>query len=590
MIDRRAVPLARVPAFGWAWHGLMRDPVTGSGNPTIYLPNGRTYVGERSGRDRVLRVWSWTYLWDVGRPDLEQTEVEAERGARFDGRAILRGFGGSLYAYGAVYFGSNDPRDQIGWPVRFDGRTGRALLRQPYAGEAPPDTWELLIYPEIVLGGQPVEPVAFLVDVSLSALGQGAGQPDLYEGPELLAPLVEGVSLSVLDISRDGRSLLLGVKPQVTGHLSRMRNVTRWCGLLRLDITGNPGSPGNIGYQLIVEQDRRAALGELVDELSSSMPAVARYTTPMETVSTVQPWPACGIDERVQTAGFTATPNSSPPIRSVEGSESYRYGQTGVMAGAWFGAAGAVEVLRFDSLLEQTLETTVANASTGERRERRVFSAGPTECTAEPMVITDDRAYRLNGQITDDRSYRLTLRGPGGAVDEHLLRVVSTTTEWYDSTRDPYNQRTGRTVVEFNGAVVFDETSPPDGGTLSPGAATPFGFHIPALVSRYHTEVGGLSVGNHQIRVLTGSNKIVLLGHLERTNAGPDPVTFSVALTPAGATGAPITRYAQHDTDPTSSRYGFDSVDAGRLTDGTYNPITHQVERHREDRAICGWV
>lgn len=589
MLDRRAVPLAKVPAFGWAWHGLILSPPAG-GDVTIYLPNGRTYVGEVAGRDRVVRAWPWTYLWDIGRDDLEQTPAEVDRGARFDGRAILRGVGGSLCAYGNAQFGGADPRDVIGWPVRFAGRTGRALLRKPYAGEAPPDTLELLIYPEIVLGGQPVAPVSYLVDVSLDALGQGAGQPDLYEGPELLAPLVDDVNLVALDISRDGRSLLLGVAPIVTAHLSRMRNVTRWCGLLRLDITGNPGSPGDLGYQLIVEQDRRGALGELVDELSGSMPAVARYTAPLETVSTVQPWPECGVDERVQTAGFTTTPNSSPPVNSLEGSESYRYGQMGVMAGAWFDVSGAVEVLRFDSLLEQTLENTVANASTGERREKRVYAAGPTECTAGPLEITDDRAYRLNGSSIDDKSYRLTLRGPGGAVDEHVLRVKSTITEWYDSTQDPRNQSTVHTVIEFNGAVVLDETSPRDGGALSPGAASPFGDHIHQLLSRYHAEAGGLSVGNHQIRVLTGSNKISLLGHLERTDAGPDPVTFSVALTPAGAMGAPITRYAQHDTDPLTRRYGFDSVDAWGLTTASYNPITHQVERHREDRATCSWV
>lgn len=591
MLDRRTPPLSRMKTFGWAWHGLMLQP-RGSSNVTIYLPGGQTYQGTTSGINKILRPAHWTYLWSLGRADQEQTEVEAARGAVFAGAAILRGTSGPFYAYGNAYFGTYDALDICGWPVRFASGTGRALLRirRNSSGEPDPDNLELLVYPAVVLGGQPVDPLLFTLDARLDAIGQGAGQPDLYEGVEELAPLVTGVRFNSLDMSHDGRSILLGLSPQVSANLLRMTNVAQWCGLLRLDITGNPGEPGNIGYQLTVEQDRGQALGDLVDELTGPMDYVARYTKPAETVSTVQPYPDCGVMEVVQVAGFTTEPNTSPPVDSYVGDQLYRHGQTGVMAGAWFDGAGAVQILRFDSLREQHLATSVADGSSGERRERDVYVAGDGACVLDDRTLTDDRAYRLNGLISDERTFTVRLYSlDGGVFDEQVLKTTVTTTEWYDSTQDPDNQSTIHTVVEYNGEVISDVTLQPDGGSLSPGSATPFGYLPSVFPAHYQAEAGGQSVDDHQIRVLNGSNKIVLLGHGVRTTAGPDALTFGNALTPAGTAPGVVTRYAGHDGG-LQPRSGFDSTDARALTRGSYNPITHQVERHREDRAEIAWV
>ena len=178
MLDRKSPPLSRTQVFGWAWHGLMLQP-RGSSAVTIYLPGGQIYAGTTSGVNKILRPAAWTYLWSLGRPDQEQTEAEAARGAMFTGSAILRGSSGPLYAYGNAYFGTYDPLEICGWPVRFAGGTGRALLRirRNSSGEPDPDTLELLIYPAVVLGGPSTDPVLFTFDGRLDALGQGAGQP-----------------------------------------------------------------------------------------------------------------------------------------------------------------------------------------------------------------------------------------------------------------------------------------------------------------------------------------------------------------------------------------------------------------------------
>ena len=591
MLDRRSPPLSRVKAFGWAWHGLMLQP-RGSSSVTIYLPGGQTYAGTTAGVNKILRPAPWTYLWNLGLADQEQTEAEAERGAQFTGYAILRGSSGPLYAYGNAYFGTYDALEICGWPVRFAAGTGRALLRirRNSSGEPDPDTLELLIYPSVVLGGEPADPFFFTFDGRLDALGQGAGQPDLYEGAEALAPLVTGVRFSSLDMSANGRSLLLGLTPLVSANLLRMTNVAQWCGLLRLDIAGDPSEPETLSAELSVEQDRGQALGELVDEITGSMNYVARYTKPAETVSTVQPFPDCGVTEVVQTAGFTSVPNASPGVASYEGNQTYRHGQTGSMAGAWFDGAGAVQVLRFDSIREQHLVTSVEDASSGERRERDIYVAGATECVLDDRTLTDDRAYRLNGLVTDERTFTVRLYGPGGGLfDEQVLKTTFTNTEWYDSTQDPDNQGTARMVIEYDGEVISDVTSPPDGGSLSPGSGTPFGYQVDVLPDRYQAEAGGQSVGEHHIRVLNGSNKIALMGHAVITTAGPDAITFRNAVTPAGTATGVMTRYASHDGG-LQPRAGFDSSDARALTRGSYNPITHQVERHREDRAELAWI
>ncbi|MCP8465937.1 hypothetical protein NK553_18455 [Pseudomonas sp. ZM23] len=588
MLDRRSAPLARVPGFGWAWHGLMVQP-QGSGVVTITLPNGQTYTGSSGGNNRVLRPWPWTYLWNVGRPGLEQTEAEAARGARFDGAAILRGFGGPMYAYGNAYFGTYDPLEIAGWPVRFANATGRALLRirRDSSGVPDPDHLELLVYPSLVLGGAPVDPVVFAIDARHAAIGQSA--PDLYEGPEPLAAMVTSVRFNTLDMTPDGRSLLLGLSPVNSGNLIRARNVAQWCGLLRLSITGDPDDQ-NIGYQLVIEQTRNQALGELVDELTGAAADVQRYTLPPETVSTVQPWPACGVTEVLWRGGFTEEPNTAPPVISIEGTQTYRRGQTGVMAGAWFDAAGAVQIARFDSLEVQTVETVVTDSSAGERRERTEYTVGPSECVANPTTITDDMAYRLNGQINATSTYSLRLYGTdGGLFDEQVLKIERTNTEWYDSTQDPDNQSTVRTVLTVDGTVVSDVTSSPEGGSLTPGSGTPFGFRLTELVARYHAERGALAVDTHQVRVLNGSNKVTLLGRSSITEAGPDTLLFRQAMTPGGTVAGVLTRYAGHEGG-LQPRRGFDSSQSIALTRASYNPVTHQVERHRADLADFGWV
>lgn len=589
MLDQRSVPLGRIPAFGWAWHGLMVNPRATS-TVTITLPNGRTYVGSNSGRNRVLRPESWTYLWDIGRQPLEQTEGEAERGARLDGAAILRGHGGPIYAYGNAYYGTYEPLEIAGWPVRFAESTGRALLRIRRTSGGAPDSnvLELLVYPSVVLGGTPVDPVLFTIDVRWGAIGQST--PALYEGPELLAALIGTVRFNTLDMTRDGRSLLLGLSAVNSGSLIRMRNVVQWCGLLRLNITGNPGEPGDLGYQMVIEQSRSQALGELVDDLTGSMVDMKRYTLPQETVSTVQPWPACGVTELLWRGGFTTEANSAPPVPSIEGAQTYLRGQTGVMAGAWFDADGAVQVLRFDSLEEHQVETVLTDSSGGERRERTVYSSGPSACVATPTTITDDRAYRLNGRINSTRTYTLRLYGVDGIVfDEQVLKVENTNVEWYDSTKDPDNQSTISSVLTVDGTVIYDVTNPPERGALTPGSGSPFGFRLIKQEARYHAERGGLAIDVYQVRVLNGSNKVVLLGRCKTTEAGPDTLLFRQALTPGGPVAGMITRLAAHDSGM-QPRAGFNSIESDAFTRASYNPITHQVERHRADLAAFGWV
>lgn len=573
----------RMKTWGWPWHGLIIEPTTGPAY--IELPNGAIHQPPVLP-GRTMQGGHWTYLWDIGLPDLVQTPEEIEAGQAWWGKAILRSRGAGVgQAYGAVNMSTGDGSGASSWPVLLDDGAAWVRMNPSTAGDG---TGLILRFDfrRTIVGADPVDPVE--VTLPANDYGQGAGQPKVYTTRvESLSAHEAVVSFAgAWDFTPNGRSALAAF---VAVYLSPFANDGghNIAGLIRIDISGTLAAPS---VSVTVLHDRQSALGELVHEYSGGMQLKTYGFAQREQVSLVQPPPACGVTEYVAPGAIV---EASPGLfQAYVGTDTSTYGQRGALAAAWFDG-DAVREVRFDSLATLTATSSTSDASSGEWRERSTYtySEATGQCERTEYLNEDTRLFDFHAHRAEEATYTLRLYGSGIAEQTTTLRRVSTLDGRYFPSDMAQTIDTQASTV-FQGAEEFETTESSSPGIL--GSSLPWGYQLADLVPVYSLVNGywQMSVLDHA--VLFCSNKLVTLGQLERKDRvlmrGPYDVKYGPLISPSGLITPGVSLTVPDAPVGAGTDLAWNSVTVQQATKAAWNPVTHEVCRHRIDIQNFGWV
>lgn len=577
-------PIPRnLATWGWPWHGLILEPQ--SGDSYIQLPNGKTHTPPSTSISS-MQGGHWSYLWDIGLPDREATPDEIEQGMAWWGRAILRNRGVGV---GQVY-GRIDMAGLAGsgsWPVLLDDGVAWVRLDASQAAGSAQFTLRFT-FRRTIIGAAPIDPVE--VTLPPADYGQGAGQPDVFttrvESPSAQKAVIGPPG--IYDFTPDGRSALAAFAavynlpfPNDGGH--------NLAGLLRIDISGPLAAPS---VNVSVLHDRRSALGELVHEYSGGMRLATFDFAPREKVSEVQPEPVCGVTEYVTPGAIVE--NTTGLFQAYVGTDSATWGQKGALAAAWF-EGGAVKEVRFDSMAVLTATSTTNDASSGEWRTRDtyVYSSATGQCERTETYNVDSRIIDFRARRVEDATYTLRLYAPDGGEQVTTLRRFSTMDGRFFPS-DPAQTIDAQTSTVYQGGEEFETTSSSSPGIL--GGALRWGYQLTNDTPCYSLVNGYWQMSTLDHSVLFCSNKLVTLGQLERLNKaakrGPYQVQYGQLVSPSGLISPGVTLTVP-DTPPRPGVYenlAWRSVYVEQATKAAWNPVTHEVCRHRLDVAGFGWV
>lgn len=583
MADRGAV-------WGCPWHGLLLDVNANNGTIrknrlTLTLRNGRV----KEFTPGVAKAYHWSYLWDVGLPDLEPTEEEAAAGMAWWGKAILSSENGNrLWAYGSVDF------DQ-GWPVMLGGELGRVK-------------YSITTYS---ISADPAERADFsftftrardglVRKVTLSQVDQGlgSGQPTVYAmraEREADKYIVYTGTYRLLDITRRGQFALLGIESSIYGfkegdRLGRSkRGGICYMGLLEVALGGTFDNPK---ASISVLLNKTQALGTLVDSRGGGLSEQVYEGLPMEVVSEGQ----CGVEHWRYPAGYRlASDAPSAGWRVKTGGQSITFGQTGAMAGAWYGPDGAVQIPTFSHLIELTNAVSFTPSGSGSQD---FYTSYNSSCTVTDTYSTDSTVITVDAQAVSSRTETITLFSPGGnQVGTHTHKTQTILhLECRKSAGDVQQGNSySRSFGEINGATYFDNTTKLN--DLKEGEE--FGSEISEPPNVYTFENGFIGASDQYIFIYRGSNKAIGLATASKTNGRQDgngysydyPVKGGAVLTPAGAdnNGYQITEYRT----AAISEFGF-SFEDFRTLRMAYNPVTKALARAPDLKEAAnfyfGWI
>lgn len=422
--------LGRPLWFGTPWHGA----VFNVGDNTQLRPLGSSGTLDRPWSGARYRP---AVLWDIGRPDVETPADIAALGGQFLGRSL-------------------QPCDLVNWrPLLLGGVVCRArIVRDPAAGFVltlrayDPATGQL--QPEVTVSTG---------SFTNASIGQGAGQPPVSGW----TPPATINTYSAMDVTPDGRSMLLGVTPFVSGVGLVL------VGLLRLDIGGTPVAPT---LTLSVVSSRTDALGTyyLTDDGGT-----------FSTMHLPQPpdepeYGPCGLIGLYRPGPRTLTPGSPPsgtpsPSASV-GSGSAELGVAGRLLTAWFTESAGVELVRYSYRYEWQRTATLTDTSTGERQVTITYDEN---CSA---VSSDEtNTISLGASLSDVTEIRQTITvGALSATGVIRWTMTGSTSEpsglpptWSISTLEEGNQD----------GIAFTFTFP---GSITPPSKPALGSAHPVLL------------------------------------------------------------------------------------------------------------
>lgn len=584
MADRGAV-------WGCPWHGLLLD--VSANNETIR--KNRLTLTMRGGRVKEFTTgngaaaYHWSYLWDVGRPDVEPTEEEAAAGMEWWGKAILSSKDGNrLRAYGSVDFGQ-------GWPVMLGDELGRVQysITKESVFENPAERADFVFTFTRARDGQ-------VRKVTLSQVDQGLGtaQPTVYafrpdRDEDKFIVYTGGYKL--LDITRRGQFALLGIEPNFYGYqegerLGRSRRGgICYFGLLEVALGGTFDDPQ---ASVSVLLNKAQALGTLVDTRTGALSEQVYEGFPMEVVSQGK----CGPEHVRYPAGYRqASDEVSAGWRVKTGVQSITFGQTGAMAGAWYGPDGAVQVATFSHVIELTNSVSFSPSGSGSQDFYTTFDDG---CNATDNRTTDTSVVTVDAHSEYSRTETITLYSPGGnLVGTNTQKTVSILHLELRKTAGQIQQGNSfsRSYGLINGEVYFDGTTKQN--DLEENEK--YGAEISAPQNVYTFENGFIGVSDRYIFIYRASNKAIGLATALQGNGRDDgssyvydyDISCGAILTPAGAdnNGYRIIEYKASGLSQFSS-----SLDGFRTLRAAYNPVTKALARAPDLKEAAnfdfGWI
>lgn len=431
-------PLLAIPLwFGTPWHGAV-----------FSIGGGGTRLRPLGSSGPLDRPWSGSRyrpaaLWDIGRPNVETPAEIAAQGGQFLGRSL-------------------QPCDLVNWrPLLLAGVVCRArITRDPIAG------FVLTLRAYDAATGQLLPAVTVNTGSFTNAsIGQGADQPPVSGW----TPPTTIDTYSAMDVTPDGRSMLLGVTPLIAGAGQVL------VGLLRLDIGGTPEAP-TLTLSLI--SSRTDALGTYYLTGDSGTFSTMHLPTPPNE----QEFGECGITRDYRPGARTLTPGppslSRPSPAAVVGSGAAELGVTGRLLTAWFTAGGGVEQVRYNYRYEWERTATLTDESTGEYL--RVVTYGPN-CIQASDTTTD--TIVLGASLSDVTEIRQTITiGALSATGSTRWSINGTTSEppgvaptWSISTLQEGNQD-GITYSVTSSVAI----TPPGAPALGSAHPVPLGVWVGA--------------------------------------------------------------------------------------------------------------
>lgn len=583
IVDEYSPPASQIDLIGWPWHGRLESRVA---EPPVrrLVMEGRTINhGDPVSANSDDGTWTIaeplsgdTFLWaPPGLVDVPDEAIE-EQGGAWWGRAILRQPG--CYAYGGLQVARvSSDNHRAAWPVWFDGVKGQVSVRlQTDTGR------EIRICPDDTLGLE--ETVVYTVALDDIDLQQGG--PDVYINGSLADRAAIG---RLLDITSDGLSALFAV--EASSSAPSAGGLVMTTGLVRLDIT-----PTVDAYTaaLTVLVNRADAVGTLSSTDSGSLTFAGLVPAPIETVQSGGVPPSCG-QTILRAEGELVDAGSAPGAshRGLDGSQTRVVSRTGALIGAWFGAGGAVEEVRFDLQITEALSNSRRDDSTGSYEQVTAFTFDGSQCQLTGTTTTDTRAINLHGELDYSLEYRMRLYGPAGLVDERVH-------EYRAHTDCDVGAATGGDLVGTHerwfyadGVVIAHDVSdslPNTAWGLPQGAATIFGGQVtqPDLSHSYFTEVpttgaGGLAV-QAQLGVLIGSNHAYMLAALQQVASAGWEISSGPVVTPTGTVDEPLTSDITF-TGSAELRQG----NALAFQIASHNPVTGQLARAWPDLTNVNW-
>lgn len=583
IIDEYSPPASQMDLIGWPWHGRLESRIAlpsirrlvmsgrtiNHGDPVSTNPDDGTWTIERP-LDADTFLWAPPGLVDV--PD----EAIEEQGGAWWGRAILRPPG--CYAYGGLQVARvSSANHQAAWPVWFDGVKGQVSVRLQTDTDR-----EIRICPEDTLGLDE----AVVYTVALDDIDLQQGGPDVYINGSLADRAVIG---RLLDITPDGLSALFAV--EASSSAPSAGGLVMTTGLVRLDIT-----PAADAYTaaLSVVVSRADAVGTLSSTDSGSLTFAGLVPAPIETVQSGGVPPSCGqtilrADGELVDAG--SAPGAS--YRGLDGSQTRVVSRTGALIGAWFGAGGSVEEVRFDLQITEAVSNVRRDDSTGSYEQVTSYAFDGSQCQSTGTTTTDTRAINLHGELDYSLEHRMRLYSPSGLVDERAH-------EYRSHTECDVGAATGDALVGTHeqwfyadGVVIAHAVSdslPTTAWGLPQGAATVFGGQVtqPALTHSYVTEIpssgaAALAV-QAQLGVLIGSNHAYMLAALQQVAGTGWEISSGPVATPTGTVDEPLTS-AITFTGTAELRQG----NALAFQRASHNPVTGQLARAWPDLTNVNW-
>lgn len=377
-------PLLAQPLwFGTPWHGA------------VYITGDTTRLRPLSSDGALDRLWSGArhrpaVLWDIGRPDVETPAEIVAQGGQFLGRSL-------------------QPCDLVNWrPLLLDGVVCRArIVRDPVTGFVltvrayDPATGELLPAVTVSTGS-----------FTNASIGQGAGEPSVagWTPPATIS------TYSAIDVTPDGRSMLIGVTPVISGVGLVL------LGIVRLDIGGTAAAPT---LTLSLVSSRTDALGTYY--LTGDAGTFTSMYLPQPPNETE--YGPCGIIRDYRPGARTPTPGtgtpSSPGPSAPVGSGAVEIGVSGRLITAWFTESGDVELVRYSFRQEWQRTATLTDESSGEYLRINTYDDA---CTPTGSTTTD--TIVLGASLSDITEVRQTVTvGELSATGVIRWTMTGTTTE-----------------------------------------------------------------------------------------------------------------------------------------------------------------
>lgn len=535
---------SKLETWGCPYHGFISGPPY-----TIRLADGSTYA------EHQPLPGHWTYLWDLGRPDIAIDDKHSAQGTRFAGKAILR----SSPDDKDLTYGIGQLLNMNGhtWPVKLADRVVLVGFNQTTGGEGM--LFTLTLTPTVY--GERIERKTLQITKSFDELGHTSQDypSNWYR----------------LDFAKDGSKALFAA-----GTLNEQVQPV-WSGLWQVVVTGSFDEPA---FDVQTLRTAQACKGTLSRSRQESLEKVTFYLQETFKDEPFEDFPKCTGGDRVKDQYIYKQGPRTPPGEKVDatiGSYEVSARYADVFVHAHYDDAGELVTYTCDSEEKRAESCDGATIdSGGEYLERTTYEARNNYCyPVTREILIDTRWTSLEFRYLDESTHTLILKRNGEIIDtaKAIARFDKLFKQRYDSSQGKYvitssaRETTsdiinGETYVNYESlsqSFTAGDFSPPD----EQGWTDPLPLRLTPLSQDHFMGFPALC-----------ANRVVCLVALRRPDVITDIYTGRIgkAQLPNGSVAPDVTL----PETPISSVYP--------LVRGSYNPVTGAFERNRKDQ--ISWV